>query len=130
MKIAVIIPVYNEQTLLPILFDRLVNTPPPTKPDGEVCDRVIYLVDDGSKDDSPKIIEELAQRDDTVAILQPYNQGKGAALQDLRRRIKADWAGAFNIDAALRDGLTVSVWIDGGTSSWDDDEFVETATLY
>ena len=58
------------------------------------------------------------------------HEGKGAALQDLRRRIKADWAGAFNIDAALRDGLTVSVWRDGGTSSWDDDEFVETATLY
>lgn len=80
MKIAVVIPVYNEQTLLPVLFDRLVATPPPTLPDGTACERVIYLVDDGSRDDSPKIIDELAQRDDTTAIHQPYNQGKGAAL--------------------------------------------------
>ena len=80
MKIAVVIPVYNEQTLLPVLFDRLINTPAPSLPDGTRCDRVIYLVDDGSRDDSPKIIDELAQRDDTIAIHQPHNQGKGAAL--------------------------------------------------
>lgn len=80
MKIAVVIPVYNEQTLLPKLFNRLVNTPPPTLPDGRVCERVIYLVDDGSSDDSPKIIDELASREDTTAIHQPINQGKGAAL--------------------------------------------------
>ncbi len=80
MKIAIVIPVYNEQTLLPVLFDRLVSTPPPTLPDGSACERVIYLVDDGSEDDSPEIIDELAQRDDTTAIHQPHNQGKGAAL--------------------------------------------------
>ncbi|MFG0313845.1 MAG: glycosyltransferase family 2 protein [Phycisphaerales bacterium] len=80
MKIAVVIPVYNEQTLLPVLFDRLVATPPPSLPDGTACERAIYLVDDGSRDDSPKIIDELAQRDDTTAIHQPMNQGKGAAL--------------------------------------------------
>ena len=80
MKIAVVIPVYNEQTLLPVLFDRLINTPAPPLPDGTRCDRVIYLVDDGSRDNSPKIIDELAQRVDTIAIHQPENQGKGAAL--------------------------------------------------
>lgn len=80
MKIAVVIPVYNEQTLLPVLFDRLVNTPAPSLPDGKRCERVIYLVDDGSQDDSPKIIDELAERKDTTAIHQPMNQGKGAAL--------------------------------------------------
>ena len=80
MKIAVVIPVYNEQTLLPILFDRLINTPAPSLPDGTRCNRVIYLVDDGSRDDSPRIIDELAQRDDTIAIHESHNQGKGAAL--------------------------------------------------
>lgn len=91
MKIAVVIPVYNEQTLLPALFNRLVNTPPPTLPDGRDCERVIYLVDDGSSDDSPKIIDELASREDTTAIHQPMNQGKGAAL-------------AAGISSALDDG--------------------------
>jgi len=80
VKIAVVIPVYNEQTLLPVLFDRLIATPPPTLPDGTPCERAIYLVDDGSHDDSPKIIDELAKQADTTAIHQPHNQGKGAAL--------------------------------------------------
>ena len=80
MHIAVIIPVYNEQTLLPMLFNKLINTPVPTAPDGQPCQRTIYLVNDGSTDDSKSIIDQLAQRDDTIAIHQPVNMGKGAAL--------------------------------------------------
>lgn len=80
MHIAVIIPVYNEQTLLPLLFNKLVNTHPPSDSDGEPCKRTIYLVNDGSTDNSKSIIDQLAERDDTIAIHQPKNQGKGSAL--------------------------------------------------
>ena len=100
MKIAVVIPVYNEQALLPVLYDRLINTPAPSLPDGSPCDRVIYLIDDGSQDDSPKIIDELAQRDDTIAIHQPTNQGKGAALAAGISRALQDNADAIIIQDA------------------------------
>jgi len=80
MHIAVIIPVYNEQTLLPLLFNRLVNTPPPMTSDGQVCKRTIFLVNDGSTDNSKSVIDQLAEREDTIAIHQPSNQGKGSAL--------------------------------------------------
>ncbi len=80
MHIAVIIPVYNEQTLLPLLFNKLVNTPVPTMPDGSACQRTIYLVNDGSTDNSKSIIDQLAEREDTFAIHQATNMGKGAAL--------------------------------------------------
>ncbi|MGV6814277.1 MAG: glycosyltransferase family 2 protein [Phycisphaerales bacterium] len=96
MHIAVIIPIYNEQELLPILFGRLVDTPVPTDGDGQPCRRSIYLVDDGSSDDSPKIIEELAGREDTITILLPTNQGKGSAL-------------AAGISRALEDGAEVMI---------------------
>jgi len=80
MHIAVIIPVYNEQTLLPILFNTLINTPAPIDTQGEPCRRTIYLVNDGSTDNSKTIIDHLAEREDTIAIHQPTNLGKGAAL--------------------------------------------------
>ena len=80
MHLAVIIPVYNEQDLLPKLFNRLVNTPVPTAKDGTPCRRTIYLVNDGSTDGSSDVIDQLATRDDTIAIHQPTNRGKGAAL--------------------------------------------------
>lgn len=80
MHIAVIIPVYNEQTLLPKLFEKLINTQVPMTLNGEPCQRTIYLVNDGSTDDSQTIINKLALREDTIAIHQPMNMGKGAAL--------------------------------------------------
>lgn len=100
MKIAVVIPVYNEQTLLPVLFARLTQTPPPALPDGAACERVIYLVDDGSGDDSPRIIDELARREDTIAIHQPRNQGKGAALAAGIGRALGDGSDAIIIQDA------------------------------
>jgi glycosyltransferase involved in cell wall biosynthesis len=80
MHIAVIIPVYNEQTLLPLLFEKLISTPPSADADGQPSRRSIFLVNDGSTDDSKSIIDGLAAREDTFAIHQPRNQGKGAAL--------------------------------------------------
>jgi len=100
MKIAVVIPVYNEQTLLPILFQRLVDTPAPIDSEGNACERVIYLVDDGSEDNSPAVIDELAHSDDTFAIHQPTNKGKGAALAAGIGRALEDGADAIIIQDA------------------------------
>jgi len=80
MKLAVIIPVYNESVLLPKLFDKLMASEPPTLPDGSRVDRHVYLIDDGSTDGSGPLVDRLAERDAVHAIHQPNNMGKGAAL--------------------------------------------------
>lgn len=80
MKLAVIIPVYNESRLLPKLFAKLVATQPPALPDGTAVKRHIYLIDDGSTDGSGPLIDKLAEQKRVHAIHQPNNMGKGAAL--------------------------------------------------
>ena len=81
MHIAVIIPVYNEEALVPLLFNRLINTPVPIAKDGAPCQRTIYLVNDGSTDQTKSIIDRFANRDDTTAMHMPMNLGKGSALK-------------------------------------------------
>ncbi|MFT5424482.1 MAG: glycosyltransferase involved in cell wall biosynthesis [Phycisphaerales bacterium] len=80
MLIGVVIPVFNEQGLLPRLFARLMDAPPPTMPDGAPCSRVIVLVDDGSTDGTKAVIDELAKNDGVIGVHSKVNRGKGSAL--------------------------------------------------
>ncbi|MEM9374386.1 MAG: glycosyltransferase family 2 protein [Planctomycetota bacterium] len=85
MKLAVVIPVYNELELLPVLFERLTSTEPPPAPEYtglERCERSLILVDDGSTDGSRDLVQRLAgDRTDTVAVLAHANRGKGSAVR-------------------------------------------------
>ncbi|MCW5766141.1 MAG: glycosyltransferase family 2 protein [Phycisphaeraceae bacterium] len=102
MRLAVLIPVFNERDLAPVMLERLLAAPtpaiPPVEPPataagpaaaralpGESIERTIYLVDDGSTDGTRAWLESLAQRDDLHArvrvLLHPTNRGKGAAVR-------------------------------------------------
>jgi len=70
-KISVVIPVYNEKQWVRELVRRVQAVPIPTE---------IILVDDCSTDGTREILNQLDQEGCTV-ILQPKNQGKGAALR-------------------------------------------------
>ena len=70
-KVSVVIPVYNEQQWVRELVRRVQEVPIPKE---------IILVDDCSTDGTRAILQELEQEGCKV-ILQPVNQGKGAALR-------------------------------------------------
>jgi glycosyltransferase involved in cell wall biosynthesis len=70
-KVSVVIPVYNEQQWVRELVRRVQDVPIPKE---------IILVDDCSTDGTRAILKELEQEGCKV-ILQPVNQGKGAALR-------------------------------------------------
>jgi len=81
VRYAVVIPVYNERKLFPVLLARLEATPPVSTPAGEPLERVIVVVDDGSTDGTRGVIESLAGGPRLHTVLQPANQGKGAAVR-------------------------------------------------
>ena len=72
MKVSVIIPVYNERTTLEQILKRVEATD---------LEKEIILVDDGSTDGTRELLMEIAKQRGHTLVLQPKNQGKGAALR-------------------------------------------------
>src|SRR5688572_9543722 len=58
MNLSLIVPVYNEQDNLPLLFDAVYKVIPPLNKTWE-----IILVDDGSRDNSLAVLKEHAEKD-------------------------------------------------------------------
>lgn len=70
-KVSVILPIYDEERYLEQCLD-------------SICDQTykgieIICVDDGSKDRSPQILEEYAQKDSRIKIITQKNRFAGAA---------------------------------------------------
>ena len=80
MKLSIVIPVYNERETLPKTLARVQATP---------FDKEIILVDDGSKDGTRDWLQTLRDPG-VVVVLQPHNQGKGAALRTGFQRATGD----------------------------------------
>ena len=89
MKLSVLVPVYNEERTLEEVVRRVCDFQIPKE---------IILVDDGSKDQSRKILtrlqEENARSKDPLnqikVFFQPVNQGKGAALKTALSHVTGD----------------------------------------
>ncbi len=101
MKLAVLIPVYNEEGMLRAAIARLDAVPPPIDPaTGESLSRRLILVDDGSTDGTGRILDELRGRPDVVAVRHEKNKGKGAALRTALHAALSEGADLFLIHDA------------------------------
>ncbi len=72
MKLSVVVPVYNEKNTILQVIDRVR---------GVSLNKEIIVVDDCSTDGTREILQALPPSDDLKIILQPQNDGKGAAVR-------------------------------------------------
>jgi glycosyltransferase involved in cell wall biosynthesis len=78
LPLSLIIPVYNEEQNLPLLMDAICTALEPLKKDWEVI-----FVDDGSRDGSLKVLENLVERDPehVRVVVFRRNFGQTAAIE-------------------------------------------------
>jgi glycosyltransferase involved in cell wall biosynthesis len=74
--VSIIIPVYNEALVLPLVLERVANAP---LPDG--CEKEIVIVNDGSTDATRQVLERYAGSPLIIVHDSPVNFGKGAAIR-------------------------------------------------
>ncbi len=70
-KVSVIIPVYNAENYLKECLESVINQ--------TLKDIEVICVDDGSTDNSYKILQEYEQKDKRIIVLKQKNKGAGAA---------------------------------------------------
>jgi glycosyltransferase involved in cell wall biosynthesis len=76
MKVSLIIPCYNEQSVLPIFYKETTNVLKEID-----CEYEMIFVDDGSKDDTLQILKDFAKQNKNVTYISfSRNFGKEAAM--------------------------------------------------
>jgi polyisoprenyl-phosphate glycosyltransferase len=105
--ISIVIPCYNEQEVLPETNKRLLDLLDRMQAGGLVtADSGVYYVDDGSRDGTWALIEQLALQDDRVHGLKlSRNRGHQAALMAGLLSVQGD--ALISIDADLQDDVKV-----------------------
>ena len=89
-KISIIVPVYNVEQYLERCVESLINQ---THKNVE-----IILVDDGSKDNSGKLCDELAQRDSRIVVYHKENGGLSDARNYGIDKATSDYVGFVDSD--------------------------------
>ena len=97
MDISVVVPLFNEEESLPHLaewIERVMNE--------NNFSYEVLMIDDGSKDNSWKVIEELSQKNPNIkGVKFRRNYGKSAALNVGFERVEGDVV--ITMDADLQD---------------------------
>ncbi len=87
MRLSVLIPVYNERTMVERSVAQVLSAPLP-----EDMDREIIIVDDCSTDGTSEILDRLAAREPSIRLFRKtVNEGKGAAVRTAIREAHGDF---------------------------------------
>ncbi len=80
--LSVIVPVFNEERTVGTVLQRLADGPYP--------DKEVLVVDDGSTDATPDILQAWRGRSGVVLLHHEHNRGKGAAVRTALARARGE----------------------------------------
>lgn len=89
-KVSVLVPIYNVENFLPQCLDSLINQ---TLPDIE-----IICINDGSTDNSKRIIESYAKKDDRIVTINKKNSGYGDSMNRGLQKATGEYIGIVESD--------------------------------
>ena len=89
-KVSIIIPVYNAEKAVCRCVDSVL--------DQEYTDFELLLMDDGSKDGSPAILDEYAEKDERVRVVHKENSGVSATRNMALGMARGDWIQFLDAD--------------------------------
>jgi glycosyltransferase involved in cell wall biosynthesis len=81
LKVSFLIPAYNEAGTIASVIERVQALP---------FEKQLIVIDDGSTDETPAILERLAGEQENLVVISQPNRGKGAALRAGIERIEGD----------------------------------------
>lgn len=97
IKYSIVVPVYNEEQAIPLFYERIIPVMEQTKESYE-----IIFVNDGSKDNTYNILENIASQDKRIKVIDfSRNFGQQAAL--LSGFSEAKGEAVIDIDVDLQD---------------------------
>ena len=100
--LSVIVPCFNEQEAIPFFYEAISRTASEMKDEWGDLDFEFLFIDDGSKDETLKVIESLRLKDRRVRFISfSRNFGKEAALYAGLQNSKGDYA--VTMDADMQD---------------------------
>lgn len=94
-KVSVIIPVYNVEKYLSECLDSIINQ--------TLKDIEIICVNDGSPDNSLKILEEYAKKDSRIIIINQHNQGLSCSRNNALKIAKGEYIQFLDSDDWLKE---------------------------
>jgi glycosyltransferase involved in cell wall biosynthesis len=86
MLVSIIVPVYNEFRLLPVVIERIIKAPLPAG-----CEREIIIVNDGSTDGTTELLAQYEAYPLVLVHHSPANFGKGAAIRIGLAKARGDY---------------------------------------
>lgn len=102
VKISIIMPVYNVKDYLKKAVDSVLNQ--------SFDDFELYLVDDGSTDNSGAICDELKEKDDRIKVIHQTNQGAHNARNNALKLVTGTYVCFFDSDDYIEKDMLLDLY--------------------